>query len=77
MQQTNTQATQDKPKAVPLSVFTIRTGEKGATLWNKVGVAFLNRDGSHNVLLDAKGDVKPGDKLHIRKAKAPAAQRAA
>ncbi len=33
------------------------------TNWNKVGVAFVNKDGSYNVVLDA---LPVNGKLHIR-----------
>lgn len=48
-------------------VFIIRDGKNGDSFWTKVGVAFTNKDGSLNVLLEA---VPVGDgKLHIRDAK--------
>ena len=37
----------------PKHVFTIREGKNGDNYWTKLGVAFTNRDGSLNVLLDA------------------------
>ena len=47
-----------------LAVFSIREG-KGGTVWVRAGSAFVNRDGSMNVLLD----VLPLDgKLHVREA---------
>jgi len=47
-----------------LAVFSIREG-KGGTVWVRAGSAFVNRDGSLNVLLD----VLPLDgKLHVREA---------
>ena len=47
-----------------LAVFSIREG-KGGSVWIRAGSAFVNRDGSLNVLLD----VLPLDgKLHVREA---------
>jgi hypothetical protein len=47
-----------------LAVFSIREGRNGS-LWVRAGSAFVNRDGSMNVLLD----VLPLDgKLHVRDA---------
>ncbi len=47
-----------------LAVFSIREG-KGGSVWVRAGSAFVNRDGSMNVLLD----VLPLDgKLHVREA---------
>ena len=47
-----------------LAVFSIREGRNGS-LWVKAGAAFVNRDGSLNVVLD----VLPLDgKLHVREA---------
>ena len=47
-----------------LAVFSIREG-KGGTVWVRAGSAFVNRDGSLNVLLD----VLPLDgKLPVREA---------
>jgi hypothetical protein len=47
-----------------LAVFSIREG-KGGTVWVRAGSAFVNKDGSLNVLLD----VLPLDgKLHVREA---------
>ena len=47
-----------------LAVFSIREG-KGGTVWVRAGSAFVNRDGSLNVLLD----VLPLDgRLHVREA---------
>jgi hypothetical protein len=47
-----------------LAVFSIKEG-RGGTLWVRAGSAFVNRDGSLNVLLD----VLPLDgKLHVREA---------
>jgi hypothetical protein len=47
-----------------LAVFSIREG-KGGSVWVRAGSAFVNRDGSLNVLLD----VLPLDgKLHVREA---------
>jgi hypothetical protein len=52
----------DKPK--PKAVFVIRE-DNGKSFWTKVGVAFVNRDDSLTVKLDAN----PLDgKLHIREA---------
>ena len=49
----------------------VKNGEY--TNWNRVGVAFVNKDGSYNVVLDA---VPIDGKLHIRdfKEKSTAAQ---
>jgi hypothetical protein len=47
-----------------LAVFSIREG-KGGSIWVRAGTAFVNKDGSLNVLLD----VLPLDgKLHVREA---------
>lgn len=47
-----------------LAVFSIRAG-KGGSIWVRAGSAFVNKDGSMNVLLD----VLPLDgKLHVREA---------
>jgi hypothetical protein len=47
-----------------LAVFSIRES-KGGSVWVRAGSAFVNRDGSLNVLLD----VLPLDgKLHVREA---------
>jgi len=47
-----------------LAVFSIREN-KGGSVWVRAGSAFVNRDGSLNVLLD----VLPLDgKLHVREA---------
>ena len=47
-----------------LAVFSIREN-KGGSVWIRAGSAFVNRDGSLNVLLD----VLPLDgKLHVREA---------
>ena len=55
-----------------LAVFSIREG-KGGSIWVRAGSAFVNKDGSLNLLLD----VLPLDgKLHVREAaerKEPAA----
>ena len=47
-----------------LAVFSIREG-RGGSIWVRAGSAFVNKDGSLNVLLD----VLPLDgKLHVREA---------
>jgi hypothetical protein len=47
-----------------LAVFSIREG-KGGSIWVRAGSAFVNKDGSLNLLLD----VLPLDgKLHVREA---------
>lgn len=47
-----------------LAVFSIREN-KGGSIWVRAGTAFVNKDGSLNVLLD----VLPMDgKLHVREA---------
>jgi len=47
-----------------LAVFSIR-GDKGSSIWVRAGSAWVNKDGSMNVLLD----VLPLDgKLHVREA---------
>ena len=47
-----------------LAVFSIREG-RGGSIWVRAGTAFVNKDGSLNVLLD----VLPLDgKLHVREA---------
>ncbi len=43
----------------------LKTQEKSP--WPKVGVAFLNRDGSYNIKL--KGTINVADKLQMRQAK--------
>lgn len=51
-------------------VYSVRTNGREAAVWIRAGVAYLNRDGSMNVLLDV---LPIGGKLHIREAPAPAA----
>ena len=47
-----------------LAVFSIR-GDRGSSIWVRAGSAWVNKDGSMNVLLD----VLPLDgKLHVREA---------
>jgi len=38
-------------------------GEEGKSFWSRIGVAFVNQDGSLNVILDA---LPLNGKLHIR-----------
>ncbi len=45
-----------------LAVFSIRKGKQGS-IWVKLGSAFVNRDGSFNVYLDA---LPMDGQLHIR-----------
>ena len=45
------------------AVYVIREGSKGDSFWTKVGVAFVNKDESLNVILDA---LPTDGKLHIR-----------
>ena len=45
-----------------LEVFSIRNAE-GKSLWTRCGVAFINRDGSINVVLD---QFPTEGKLHLR-----------
>ncbi len=53
----------------PLEVWSIRDGEgERKAYWKHVGRAFVNRDGSINVLLDA---LPLGAKLQIREGKNP------
>lgn len=44
-------------------VYALTPGHRGGTRWLRVGVAFVNRDGSENVYLDA---VPLSGKLQIR-----------
>ena len=44
-------------------VFTISEGKENTTRWTKIGVAFVNRDDSINVILDA---LPVSGRLHIR-----------
>lgn len=46
-----------------LTVYTITEGANEKTYWNKIGVAFVNKDGSLNVTLNA---FPVNGKLHIR-----------
>jgi len=38
---------------IPKDAFTIVEGKDGKSRWTKVGAAFVNKDGSMNVILDA------------------------
>lgn len=51
-------------KAERLDVYSIRNGER-LNIWTRIGCAFVNKDGSINVYLDA---LPVDGKLHIRKA---------
>ena len=54
-----------------LEVWSIREGEgEQKAFWKHVGRAYMNRDGSINVFLDA---LPLGAKLQIREAKSPEA----
>jgi len=44
-------------------VFTIREGSNGNSYWDRIGAAFVNKDGSLNVVLNA---LPLDGKLHIR-----------
>ena len=71
---------QPKVAASKLAVFHITKGQGDAkSVWTRVGVAFRNRDGSPNVILNVA--IPAGEKLQIRqetpKAKAPEAPAAA
>lgn len=44
-------------------VFVISNREEGKAQWSKIGVAFVNKDGSLNVILDA---LPLEGKIHIR-----------
>ncbi len=44
-------------------VFSIREGTDGKTYWDRIGVAFVNKDQSLNVVLNA---LPIDGKLHIR-----------
>ena len=44
-------------------VFAISEGKEGTTRWTRVGIGFVNRDGSINVVLDA---VPLNGRLQIR-----------
>ncbi len=62
------------PPASPVPwkvVYTIVDRGKGRRVWLRVGVAFINRDQSLNVRLDA---VPINGQLHIREAPAPGTQ---
>ena len=56
----NEKQTKSKPKAV----YVIRDGKNGDSYWTRIGSAFVNVDGSLNVLLDALPAID--GKLHIR-----------
>ncbi|MFC1610281.1 hypothetical protein ACFL6C_04935 [Myxococcota bacterium] len=45
-------------------VFVIRDGKNGDSFWVRIGAAFVNSDGSLNVVLDALPAID--GKLHIR-----------
>ncbi|MFC1609841.1 hypothetical protein ACFL6C_02695 [Myxococcota bacterium] len=45
-------------------VFVIRDGKNGDSFWTRIGCAFVNVDGSLNVVLDALPAID--GKLHIR-----------
>lgn len=49
--------------SISFKIVYIITENKGKSFWNRVGVAFVNRDGSLNVKLDA---LPIDGKLHIR-----------
>lgn len=49
-----------------LAVYNIVETNREKPLWNRIGTAFENRDGSFNVLLNA---LPVDGKLHIREAK--------
>ncbi len=54
------------PESAPTerkAVYTIIDREGKKAIWLKVGIAFVNRDGSYNVVLDA---LPINGKLHIR-----------
>ena len=44
-------------------VYTIRDGSNGNSYWDRIGAAFVNKDGSLNVVLNA---LPLDGKLHIR-----------
>ena len=44
-------------------VYTIRNGNDDKTYWDRIGAAFVNKDGSLNVVLNA---LPLDGKLHIR-----------
>lgn len=56
--------TVDDKKNERLEVFSIKARGQGASVWSKVGVAWINRDGSINVYLNS---LPLDGKLHIRK----------
>ncbi len=47
----------------PLAVFTIVETDSDKALWRRVGCAFVNRDGSYNLFLDA---LPVNGRLHMR-----------
>ena len=49
-----------------LAVYNIVETNRDKPLWNRIGTAFANRDGSFNVLLNA---LPVDGKLHIRESK--------
>ena len=56
----------------PKEVFQIIEGQNGKSRWTKVGAAFLNKDGSINVLLDAfpkDGKLQIRDRRYPKKTK--------
>jgi hypothetical protein len=50
-------------KAHRKAVYSIRDGNDDKSYWNRVGVAFVNSDGSLNVVLDS---IPINGRLHIR-----------
>ena len=50
------------------AVFTVTETKDKKSIWNRVGTAFVNRDGSLNVLLN---NLPLDGKLHIRDSKFP------
>lgn len=45
------------------AVYHIKEGKDGKSFWTKIGVAFVNKDGSINAILEA---LPVDGKLHIR-----------
>jgi len=50
----------------PKQVYVVQEEKEGKSRWTSIGVAFVNRDGSLNILLDA---LPVNGKLHVRDAK--------
>ncbi|PIR24923.1 MAG: hypothetical protein COV43_07765 [Deltaproteobacteria bacterium CG11_big_fil_rev_8_21_14_0_20_42_23] len=50
----------------PKQVYVVQEEKEGKSRWKSIGVAFVNKDGSLNIFLDA---LPLNGKLHVRDAK--------